>query len=382
MNLRSFTTLISLMLLGILASGQLYMSIPVVKTISAYFQVAPEKTAWMSTAFGLAYATGFLIWGPASDRYGRKKTLLVGIILAFLATICAAIAKDYNSEIVARVAQGLFAAVIPPVALAIISEMLNDRWRPVGQSMMGFSFIASAPVAQFYANQLAMAGFGVHTMMMYCALAFAILGGIIWLVAPVKHDTGNHRKNALHKSFKELSRDPVVLTVWACAFTALTGFIIFQTLVSGALGGNNISQVEIRAYTLLGMFASFATGFLIRAWGDVNILRLGLGVSSITLLSSILLDIPLPFEIVMLSVGVALSIPGIISIISRRASHADRGMGIAIYSFCLFVGASISPVLAKLTAPSVTHTLLMPICIISIAFISLWMPWVNTKHQQ
>ncbi|EPG2852400.1 MFS transporter, partial [Citrobacter freundii] len=250
----------------------------------------------------------------------------------------------------------------------------------IGQSMMGFSFIASAPAAQFYASQVTLAGVGLPGMMSYCALAFAILAAIIWFCAPNKRDSGNHRKNALHKSFKELSRDPVILTVWACAFTALTGFVIFQMLINGSLGNGKISQVEIRAFTLLGMLASFATGFLIRAWGDIIVLRFGLGISSLTLLSCIFLNLPLPFEIVLLSIGVALSIPGIISIISRRASHADRGMGIAIYSFCMFVGASLSPIISKMAAPSIIHTLLIPICIIGIAFILLCMPWVRTTE--
>lgn len=375
MTLRAFITLITLMLLGMLASGQLYICIPVTDSISDYFHVPTEEVTMMSTAFGLSYAVGFLVWGPMSDRYGRKKILMVGIILACVATVCTSLAVSYNVEIFARVAQGLCAAAIPPIALAIISEMLNDKWRPVGQSMMGFSFISSAPIAQFYASKITASGTSMDGMMLYCALAFAILAALIWAFAPYKRGSGDHRKNALHKSLRELSHDPIILTVWTCAFTALTGFVTFQIIINGPLGSEAINQVVVRIYTLLGMFTSFITGYLIRYFGDVCILRCGLALSSLTLISFAFLNLPLPLEIVILSVSVALSIPGIISIISRRASHADRGMGIAIYSFFMFVGASISPVITKFTASSIVHTLLIPIALTSAAFIMLWMPW-------
>ena len=50
--------------------AQLYASIPLLTPVSSAFQA--DATFALSLCFSLAYAVGFLIWGPVSDRYGRK----------------------------------------------------------------------------------------------------------------------------------------------------------------------------------------------------------------------------------------------------------------------------------------------------------------------
>ena len=371
MSFRSLVVLVCLMAVGMLASGQLYILIPISDRVAAHFGVASASIPWLGMVFGLAYAVGFLFWGPASDWLGRKNVLLIGLCLTSLVSFAVAWAPSYNLEMAARIAQGLCAASIPPAGLALVSEMLSDRWRSTGQGMVSFSFIAAAPVAQFYAHSVDVS---FPLLMTFGALSFAVVGVVLAFAGQQRDDHGVHRKHAIHKSLSELVSSPVIITVWATSLTVLFGFVTFQILLNGQLNVAGWSQVTIRLLTVLGMTASFFVGLIIRLFGDVRVLRVGLAASGFALAAA-KIGLPLPFEIVLMSIGVSCSIAGIISAISRSASHATRGLAIAIYSFFLFIGASSAPIVARMM-PS-TMMLVAPIVFLVVAIALLGMPWMR-----
>ncbi|MCK7474624.1 MAG: hypothetical protein MZV49_15980 [Rhodopseudomonas palustris] len=53
------------MLCGLTVVGQLYLTIPLVAAIGAQFRVEPSEAALSGTAFGIAYAAGFLLFRRA-----------------------------------------------------------------------------------------------------------------------------------------------------------------------------------------------------------------------------------------------------------------------------------------------------------------------------
>jgi MFS family permease len=69
----------------------------------------------LGTAYSLAYALGFLVFGPPSDRYGRKPILVPG--MAALAIATAGLASSSTLPLLAllRSVQELLAASPPPV---------------------------------------------------------------------------------------------------------------------------------------------------------------------------------------------------------------------------------------------------------------------------
>lgn len=379
MSHRSIMVLLGCMLASILASGQLYVLIPVVNQVALRFSVDGQTAGQLGPAFGLAYAFGFLIWGPISDRYGRRSSLLAGISLAFMATCLVASATTFHWAMAGRIAQGLSAAAIPPAGLALISELLTDEWRPFGQGLMGFSFIASAPISQFAAEKLSLAGGSFPALMAYVAVGFIFSLTVLALTIPHKNDHGSHKHHLFLRSFIELSKDSVVPTVWISVSTVLMGFVAFQIMMAGPLQSGYWSSSDVRFFTLLGLFASFGAGFLIRKFKDINLLRGGLIIECLSLLSARYSLFPLPLVIVFLSIGVALSIPSVISVIARRATHTSRGMGISVYSFFLFIGASLAPVLVKLIMPSVEDVLLVSACIPLMGACLVSMPWMRVS---
>ncbi len=75
---KGFILFIALMNMFIQLSTDLYL--PALPTMGAYFQSNPAVTNLTLSAFFFFYAVGILIWGPLSDKYGRKPVLLTGTV--------------------------------------------------------------------------------------------------------------------------------------------------------------------------------------------------------------------------------------------------------------------------------------------------------------
>lgn len=75
----------------------------------------------------LAYGLATLIHGPLSERFGRRPVLLWGMAGFTLASFLCAIAADIGQLLVARVFQGIAAAVEGVVVLAIIRDLFTEK---------------------------------------------------------------------------------------------------------------------------------------------------------------------------------------------------------------------------------------------------------------
>ncbi|MDA1117651.1 MAG: MFS transporter, partial [Proteobacteria bacterium] len=71
------------------------------------------------TTYFLGLAAGQLVWGPLSDRYGRKPVLLAGLALALLASAACAAAGSAAALVLARLAQGFGMSAGPVMARTI-----------------------------------------------------------------------------------------------------------------------------------------------------------------------------------------------------------------------------------------------------------------------
>jgi len=88
------------------------------------------------TAVLLGMTVGQLVFGPLSDRFGRRPPLLGGALLCVLASVVAALAPNIGILIVARLAQGLGGAAGMVIGRAIISDLARGRAAAQAFSLM------------------------------------------------------------------------------------------------------------------------------------------------------------------------------------------------------------------------------------------------------
>jgi MFS transporter, DHA1 family, multidrug resistance protein len=86
------------------------------------------QTSWIITAFFLGLASGQLVYGPLSDRYGRKPLLYIGLGVMSLGAALSALAPSLGVLVACRVLWGIGAAAPRSLALAMVRDTFaGDR---------------------------------------------------------------------------------------------------------------------------------------------------------------------------------------------------------------------------------------------------------------
>ncbi|MBX6354710.1 MAG: MFS transporter [Micromonosporaceae bacterium] len=101
---------------------------------------------WVITAYTLAFAGLLLVGGRAADRFGRRRTFLVGLAGFASASALAGVAPDLPTLVAGRALQGAFAAVLAPSALSLIT-VLFDRPRQRATAFAVYGAVASSGAA-------------------------------------------------------------------------------------------------------------------------------------------------------------------------------------------------------------------------------------------
>ena len=144
---KGLIVLIALLSAFVPLSTDLYL--PALPGMGQYFNVPVDRINLTLTVFFVFYSFGALVWGPLSDRYGRRPVLLVGLSVYVTASALSALAWNVTLLIVFRALQAAGGSAAGAVATAIVKDVYKGREREsvlaVVQSMVLIS-PAVAPI--------------------------------------------------------------------------------------------------------------------------------------------------------------------------------------------------------------------------------------------
>lgn len=106
-------------------STDLYL--PALPSLATYFNVSPELTNLTLSSFMLIYALSMLVWGPFSDKYGRRPILLIGFVLYALGSVGSAMSLTIWHLLMGRCLQALGSGAVSAVAMAIVKDGFKGR---------------------------------------------------------------------------------------------------------------------------------------------------------------------------------------------------------------------------------------------------------------
>ncbi|MGB9792839.1 MAG: multidrug effflux MFS transporter [Thermacetogeniaceae bacterium] len=119
-------------------STDLYL--PSLPGMARYFQAPVHLANLTLILFFIFYSTGILVWGPLSDKYGRKPVLLTGLTAYTIASLFCANAWNIYALIAFRVLQAIGGSAASAVSTAIVKDIYSGRKREtvlaIVQSMM------------------------------------------------------------------------------------------------------------------------------------------------------------------------------------------------------------------------------------------------------
>ncbi|HQT38235.1 MAG TPA: MFS transporter [Acidocella sp.] len=117
---------------------------PVLFLLKSTWQLAPKQVGLVASAGTLGIVIGLLPAGRLADRFGRKTTLLAGIVIFSVVTFLASFSQNVEQLVICRFVAGLGQGAVFPVPYLLLSEFVGKKWRgtAVGLSnaMLGFSY--------------------------------------------------------------------------------------------------------------------------------------------------------------------------------------------------------------------------------------------------
>jgi MFS transporter, DHA1 family, multidrug resistance protein len=121
------------------------MYLPGLPTIAADLGASAADTQLTLSAFFLGFGGGQLIYGPLSDRFGRRRPLLGGLALFTVASIGCAYASSLHVLIAARFLQAIGGCAGPVIARAMVRD-LYDRDRAARVLSLMILIMGIAPI--------------------------------------------------------------------------------------------------------------------------------------------------------------------------------------------------------------------------------------------
>ena len=99
-----------------------------------------NEVVWVTSAYLLAYAVPLLITGRLGDRFGPKNLYLAGLTVFTVSSAWCGLTSSIEPLVVARVFQGLGAAMMSPQTMAVITRVFPATKR--GQAMGAWGAVA------------------------------------------------------------------------------------------------------------------------------------------------------------------------------------------------------------------------------------------------
>jgi EmrB/QacA subfamily drug resistance transporter len=95
-------------------------------SIGADLGFSEQGLQWVLSAYALAFGGLLLLGGRAADLLGRRRVLMVGVVVFTTASLLCGLAWSSEVLIAARVIQGVGAAIMTPTALSIVSTTFPE----------------------------------------------------------------------------------------------------------------------------------------------------------------------------------------------------------------------------------------------------------------
>ncbi|HLL63210.1 MAG TPA: multidrug effflux MFS transporter [Propionibacteriaceae bacterium] len=279
--------------------------LPALPQLAAELEASTSAAQLTITACLIGLAVGQVIAGPLSDRYGRKRPLMVGLVAYALASLACAFAWSISVLLVLRLIQGLAGAAGIVIARAVARDLYEGRRLVVFFSRLVLVSGLAPVIAPVLGGQLnrvmtwrgifgVLAGIGVM-------LVLAGLLGLRESLPPERRVTGGLADTL--RGFAVLIRDRFFLGVALAG--GLAGASMFAYIAGGTFVLQRIYGLSPQGFSLafglnsVGiMIAAQLSGRLTRRLSPLRVLAAGLAVNllgALCLLATVLLGVGLPF---------------------------------------------------------------------------------------
>ena len=328
--------------------GLLAMTIclPSMQEWGSLFGADQARVQLTFSSYLVAYGSLQLVYGPMSDRFGRKPILMVGLLLAGIGSVLAALATDLDGLTAARVLQGAGTAAGMVAGRAMVQDLFPGSQRTRVMAYVGMAMGLCPPIATLVGGQ-------IHVRLGWQAnfALMAVLSGLLlvwaWLGLPARPAqplARTHWLGDMFRAYARLAREPAFLLNVAILSMTVATFYAFLSgapivLRSYGVGPANIGWY-IMAVPLSFILGNYLTSRLSHRYGDRRMMALGqtstiAGIGLMLALGLAGLKTPLSFclPLMLLGIGHGLLMPaclaGAVGQVPKLAGAAAAVAGVA-----------------------------------------------------
>ena len=323
---------------------------PVIPQIAQSLNVTPTTAALLSTGFTLPYALVQPVLGALADMFSKTRLIAICMLTLGLTTLACAIAPTFEMLMSLRVAAGLAAGGIFPIALAVAADQV-----PVAQRQVAIGRLLFAAMT---GNLLGASGAGVigdligwraifvaTATLDLVALAFAIPG-----FRRMGENPGRFDLSTLGPNYRAIFSNPLAKYCFGAVFLeAVFMFGVFPHMATllhteGETRAS-IAGIVIAGFGIGGVIYTLSVSQLLAYIGVQRLMAAG-GMAMGFCLGVIALRAPWQVEFVnflLLGFGFYL-LHGCIQVYVTELAPSARGSAVAAHSFFFFLGQALGPV--------------------------------------
>lgn len=359
------------------------MYLPAFPAIRATFDVEPRSVQLSMSVFLYGNAAGQLVFGPLSDRYGRKPVMLGGLVAYACASFGCALAGDINGFLAMRALQGAAAASGPVIVRALINDRLTRERAAQALALLTgtMAFVAMLTpslggwLVQTHPWQWIFSGLGVTALILIGFCAVGIRESL-----PRERRLTTFGPTAAMRGYIVIVRNPLFwsyvlppsfMFAGVFAYAAVNSFLLIDELGLA----ERFYGLSYSVAALAFVVGSLAARTLVRKAGIDRSVVVGLTFGFVAALSAVLASIVLPMSIVLVMApglcmffSAALILPvGFSMAVSLFPAHGGSASAMAGFTQLGFAGASsgIAALLYDKTALTL-HAFTLGCCMIAI----------------
>lgn len=167
--------------LSAVAAMSIDIMLPALPAIGAVFGIADNnRRQLVILVFAVVFAASQLVYGPLSDRFGRKPLLAFGLSLYLVGSIAAVFMTDFASLLAMRAVQGAGAAALQVVTMALVRDCFSGQSMGRVLTFVFTTFMIVPIIAPTIGQAIELAG-GWEGIFVFNAVAGGMLLVWMWL---------------------------------------------------------------------------------------------------------------------------------------------------------------------------------------------------------
>ena len=257
------------------------LCLPSMQEWGAIFSTRQADVQLTFSGYVVAYGALQLVYGPLSDRHGRKPILMLGLVVAGLASVIAALATDITQLTAARVLQGAGCAASMVVSRSMVQDLFAGPQRTRVMAYIGMAMGMCPPLATLIGGQIHVR-LGWQTNFVVLAVLALLLLVAAWLGLPrvaKPPPADGHWLRAMLSAYARLLREPRFLLYVAILAATTATFYAFLAGAPIVLKGYGIGPDGIgwfiMAVPVSYILGNFMTSRLIAQAGESRVMAWG-----------------------------------------------------------------------------------------------------------